>query len=241
MFLSVIEDKIAAYYVDECDQITDFLTLEEASEAQKLLSQSGLSFYLWGGYENAERRILCLGETRNLADCSIVVLCGNWDRFGEISHRDILGGIMSSGIQRKCIGDILVDSAKRCFYLFAVKRMADYLIDSVDRIGKCSIEWSFVEDLSAIPTELAEEKKISVSSLRIDAMIAAIWNLSRQQAQDMIDAKLVYVDHVLDTKATQILRVGCSIVCRGKGKAVFLDECGLSKKGRTYILIKQFK
>ena len=240
MLLSSIEDKISSCYTDGFDQFTDFLSLEEADEVFRILKDTGLEIRFYGGYTEAERRMLGMSLSDEPSEFPISILCGEWDKFGEISHRDILGSIMALGIERRCIGDILVDSDQRKFYVFAVKRMTDYLQNNVDRIGRCSVQWHVVDDPKILPECLCEEKRIPVSSLRVDVIIAAVWRLSRQMAGDFIASRAVFVNHRAVTKCMQLLKPGDSVVLRGRGKFIFLEENGLSKKGKTYILVKQY-
>lgn len=240
MLLSSIEDKISACFSQGITQFSDFLTLEEADATEALVRDVGLYFSFFGGYEDAERRMVALSISQESTVFPITVLCGKWDRFAEISHRDILGGLMAGGIERKCIGDILVDREQRRFFVFSVERMADYLVQNISRIGRCTIVWEQVSYPAVIPQGLTEQKRLPVSSLRVDTVIAAVWHLSRQKAQDLVTAKKVFVDHRLVIKNTQLLQAGCSVVVRGLGKFLFLEENGLSKKGKTYILIKQY-
>ena len=181
-----------------------------------------------------------LSPCEQRADYPYVVLSGQWDKFSEISHRDVLGAVMASGIERRCVGDILFDTEARKFYLFILSRMSDYICQTVRQIGRASIVWKVVSDHSALPLQAARQCKIPVTSLRIDVVIAAVFRLSRQRSQDVIDDKCVYIDHTLVTKATQNIREGCSVVVRGYGKFIFLEQSGLSKKGKPYILIKQY-
>lgn len=240
MLLSNIEDKIAACYSEENTQFSDFMTMEEADTVQNFLREIGLNFSFWGGYDLAERRMVALSAGELSHDFQITVLCGTWDKFGSISHRDVLGAVMSCGIERKCIGDILLDPQNRKFYLFSVSRMSEYIMKNIDRIGRCSIIWNVVDNIETVPTAHVEEKSISIASLRIDNLIAAVFHLSRQKAQDLIDEKKVFINHTLVCKATHNILPGSSIVVKGMGKFMFLEQSGISKKGKLYILIKQF-
>lgn len=240
MIIKNIEDKISSCYLNETVQYTDFMTMEEIASAETILSNSGLIYRFWGGYELAERKMLMLSMDDTTAQFPFTVLSGTWDRFFEISHRDVLGAVMACGIERKCIGDILLDTSRRKFYLFIVSHMSDYVINNVSQIGKCSVVWNIVNDLTALPEKTANIIKISVSSLRIDAVIAAAFHLSRQKAQEVIAGKKVYLNHMLVNKVTQNIQVGDTVVLRGNGKIIFSEKCGFSKKGKLYILIKQY-
>ncbi len=240
MLVRYLEEKISSCYVYETAQYTDFLTMEEVATAEATVRNSGLFYAFYGGYEHAERKMLILSLEEVTPEYPYTILCGSWDRFCEISHRDVLGAVMACGIERKCIGDILFDTENRKFYLFSVARMADYISQNVSQIGKASVVWSTVNDIAVLPVKTATNSKVSVSSLRIDAVIAAVFHLSRQKAQDAIFEKKVFVNHSLVSKVTQNIQVGDSIVLRGHGKVIFLEQSGFSKKGKLYILIKKY-
>lgn len=240
MIIRNLEDKVAKCYIEETAQYSDFMTMEEISKAEQLLQSTGLYFRFWGGYEDAQRKMVMLSVEESHDEFPVVILCGHWDKFAEISHRDVLGAVLASGIERRCIGDILFDSEKRKFYLFALSRMSDYICKNVTQAGRCSIMWSTVKDLSVLPQQAVQDRKVSVPSLRIDAVIASVLNLSRQQAQELIMQKRVFVDHSLVAKVSHGLQEGCSVVARGYGKFIYVEQCGLSKKGKLCISIKQF-
>lgn len=241
MLLSNIEDKISACFAEGTAQYSDFLTLEETHSVQALLKSVGVSYEFWGGFDDAQRKIVKIYDNEISDSYPITILCGAWDRFAEISHRDILGSIMASGIERKCVGDILIDAQHHRFYLFCIDRMSDYLMQNIDRIGRSSVRWEIVSDLSLLPQTAAEERKVSVSSCRIDVIVAAVLHLSRQKSQDLVNEKRVYLNHTLVNKSTQVVHPGDSVVVRGYGKFIFLEQSGVSKKGKTYILIKQYQ
>lgn len=240
MIIKNLEDKIVQCYLDNLAQYSDFLTIEEISQADCLLRDTGLYYEFWGGYEGAERKLVMFSPEESISEYPYVILCGKWDKFSQISHRDVLGAVMASGIERRCIGDILFDEKERKFYLFVLSRMADYICCNVEQIGRGSVVWSILSDIPSHFKKSTQEGKFSVSSLRIDAVIATVFCLSRQKAQDLVAAKKVYIDHVLVTKPTQNIRRGNSVVVKGCGKFIFLQEKGFSKKGKLYILIKQY-
>lgn len=71
----------------------------------------------------------------------------------------------------------------------------------------------------------------TVSSPRIDNIIAAAYGLSRRLATEAILAGRVFVNGVETTKPDMSLKGGEKIVLRGKGKAIYHGINGTSKKG----------
>ena len=91
---------------------SEFLTMAEQSI---LLDTPELSpFSLFGGYEGAERRLACFGGEETVSypasppvSCLIAEPVSR--KFAEaLSHRDFLGALMSLGIRREMLGDIIV-------------------------------------------------------------------------------------------------------------------------------------
>ncbi len=239
--MSEIEDKIATAFTADKTQYTAFMSMSEISDAMQSVAYSGICYRVWGGYENAERKMIGLSPQSEPNDFPIVIMTGETDRFGEVTHRDVLGAVMSSGIERKCVGDILVDPEKNLVYLFTIAHMADYIADQVTSIGRCSVRWKIATDISSLPEAGREKRKLSVSSLRIDCVIAGVYGLSRNTAQDLILRHLVFADHREIVKPTALLRPGSSVTVRGYGKFVFSGVDGMSRKGKTYIIAEVFK
>ena len=239
MLISHIEDKLALCYTQDVPQYSDFLSMEEVAYVRSFLENTSVYYSFWGGYTDSQRQMVGISTDR-IDEFPITILRGTWDRFGDIGHRDVLGALTASGVDRKCIGDILIDADKRCFYVFVCSRMADYFCQNVQSVGRCSIRWSVVDDVSVLPQAKAEELRIPVSSLRIDVILSAVYHLSRNDSARLISDKKVYVNHMPILKATYNLIPECSVVVRGLGKFIFLEQQGFSKKGKAYILVKRF-
>ena len=101
--------------------------------------------------------------------------------------------------------------------------------------------------LSAVPIDqlIVPEKKLqyisdTVSSLRLDCIVASAFGLSRKKAAEAINRGIVFVDHVEVTKADAQVEEGSSIVLRGKGKARLAEIGGRSRKDRQYISIEKY-
>ncbi len=73
----------------------------------------------------------------------------------------------------------------------------------------------------------------TVPSQRLDAVLAAACDLSRQKAQEMIRAELVKVDHAVETRADARLEAGSLVSARGLGRFRVQEVAGLTRKGRV--------
>jgi len=157
---------------------------------------------------------------------------------GEISHRDILGTLMSLQIERKYIGDIrLVQNDD--YIVFCMDSVADLIIDSITRIRHTDVIISKIEDISEFNFEQKYlEKRGSLSSNRLDAVVSECFNLSRSAALDLVKGELVFVNSRLESKATKAVANNDKISVRKHGKIKIIDIGEENKKGKIKIYYK---
>lgn len=224
---------------------SDFLDLHELHILQYLnLDDLGVELRLSGGYEEAERQIaaflpdafVCF-ETEDFPIQCVAIRPLN-DRFSEkLTHRDYLGALMHLGIERSCLGDILVQG--HTAYVFCLKKMADLICREVTRIRHTTVT-AGQETLSEIPRPKVQEISGTVSSVRLDSVLAVAFGLSRSKAIPYIEGGQVYVNARQIVSNAYGLRPGDLISVRGLGKFRYLDVRNQSKKGKYWIDIQKF-
>ena len=242
-----IEDRISqcrdGYYVTS----TGFLdTHEQALAIAVSRHAAGVRTFMYGGYDEAERRMLvCIPKDLPISDEDAVegllsVLRVKLPAITrELSHRDYLGSLLGLGIERRLTGDILVRPGGAD--IFIVPGIEEFLLGELHRVGSVEIKTETVplEDL-IIPEARIEYIKDSVSSVRLDSIVSSAFRISRGKAAEAIRKGLVSVDHAECLKPDAAVHEGSSIVLKGKGKAVLDETGGESRKGRIRIVIKRF-
>ena len=186
-----------------------------------------------GGYEGAERRMagFYAGGAEALS-FPIRRLRVDWNaRYGSIGHRDILGALMGLGIERETLGDIAM--LKEGALLFVHEDMADYVAANLESCGRVKVRVSPCGEEVAPPEPEGTLLYHTVPSQRLDAVLAAACDLSRQKAQEMIRAELVKVDHAVETRADARLEAGSLVSARGLGRFCLREVTGLTRKGRV--------
>lgn len=173
-----------------------FLNEEELAIAQTEFKE-GTYIRYDGGYENAlkKKAIFLVDEEDSFSD--IVCIQADIDqRFRKIGHRDILGALMHLQIDRHSFGDFWI--ADNHIYLYASSLMADFLIQNFIRIANLNVSFYLTENH---PEQEFKYKKITVivSSLRLDAIVAALAHISRAEAKAKIIQGLVQVNPVFRT------------------------------------------
>lgn len=224
---------------------TDFLSPQQQAQARDCLRLAGVSetsYVLQGGYEGAERRIILFLpdwlEPEN-AEFPIRCLRASFREDEKLTHRDFLGSLMGLGLVREKIGDILVvpDSAD----LLVLDSVADFLLQSWDSAGRAKLRVTAIEpDSLHIPVVQRKEVRDTVSSLRLDAVASSGFRLARGKAAALIESGKVQLNWRECVKPDKLLAAGDTVSARGFGKFVLSEVGGVTKKGRTSILLKVY-
>ncbi len=224
-------------------RFTRFLDPAQAAAATGVAREYGAAFSSFGGYDGAERVIGCFhphGEAPQDGDYPLVCLHSRFsDKFCSLSHRDLLGAFMALGLTRDCIGDIIIDDAD--IYLFSVSNTADYICQMMTSAGRVPLRWSEAYPIPAMPQPRGTQFGAVVSSLRLDAVAAAAYRLSRSEASELIRAGLVKLDHLPCDRTDAQLREGALLSVRGKGRVRLTHIDGLTKKGRIGIKLFRYE
>jgi RNA-binding protein YlmH len=219
---------------------TDFLDPALREEAQAILGWiKGSRFNAFGGYSSAERRRLVIYPDYYIAqtiepELAYLAVTVNQLQPGELTHRDYLGALMNLGIKREKIGDLLV-SEEGCQVILAPEMLA-FIKQNLTKISnhKCSVVEIDPEQLN-IPNLREKVLRSTVASLRLDAIAALGFGESRTKMVKEIKSNRVKVNWkpVLDPDLA--LNPGDVISIRGRGRVIFKEVSGKSKKGRLGI------
>ncbi len=236
LLLRHLEDLAAKAHKTGC-AASRFLTPAEAAAASRLPRMHECELIFDGGFENAERvRAVFLNPewgqyAREEWLFALQIRCRERD---SITHRDILGAVMALGIERSVIGDIDADTfpAK----LVCLPEMSGHILDNLNMIGRVGVTVSPLP-LSELPlrAESLSEKTDTVASLRLDAVLAAAFDLSRSEAAELIAAGCVSLNHAVCLQASKEIAEGALLSVRGRGRAKLLQVGGLSRKGRIFL------
>ena len=224
---------------------TRFLEPSTLAAVNAAASQAGVKVALWGGYEGAERCVAAFyaGDPPEAGDWPVVALRLQWNaKFANPGHRDLLGAMMGLGIEREMTGDIAMGTYRDapCAYLFVLEEVADYIAANLDSAGRASLKVSVAtETLQLIPPE-GESLRLTVQQQRLDAVLAAACRLSRSEAQRLIAAGLVKLNHVPQLRPDARLSEGDLISARGYGRVKVTAFQGESRRGRQVVQVFRY-
>ncbi|MBQ9151903.1 MAG: hypothetical protein IJX72_06605 [Clostridia bacterium] len=241
--------------------VSPYLTPREAKYAARHLAariHAGTAL-LWGGYPGAERtRAVILPDyTEGLTDPDtlaadpVAALRGTGldeladtlrdaatpvhirgSGYRTLTHRDYLGSVLGLGLEREAIGDILVPD-EHSAYLLTSARMADFLTTQMEKVATDTVK------VSRLPegTPLAGTRRLqpitdTVASERLDCVVAALCNLSREKAQMTVRSGIVELDYEPCDACDTTVEAPAVISVRGYGKFAVHAFDGTTRKGR---------
>ena len=158
----------------------------------------------------------------------------------DISHPDVLGALLSLGIDRNDIGDISVLDGKVEFAI--ITNQASFVEFILTKIKNKSVNLKVKEDaqLDLIKPKY-EEYTGFVSSLRLDNLLSLFLSISRTKAKEIVKSKLVKVDFQIIEDPSYQVDEGCLISVRRFGRFIFDSIDGYSKKGNYHIKYRKIK
>ena len=225
---------------------TDFLGLNERSIFLSCIADHGtkVKYTLFGGVAGAERVMARLGDEEELFfsepfPIKTVKIIPEAPKFAEkLTHRDYLGSLMGLGIEREKLGDIIITEDGT--YLFAEEKMAEYIKDNLDKVRRTKVICSITDTLPE--GELFKTKRVKIQAVgeRLDAIVAKVFSISREESSRLFAKGLVFIDGALCENTSKIPKTGQTVSVRGKGRFIYLGYDSLSKKGKKNIEVDLF-
>ena len=228
---------------------TPFLDLPTRIELTRMAKGEtlfGVPFLFIGGGEDNERtRLIFLPDYLQPNDIDVSECIHRFrvlPRSGKFSikltHRDYLGAILGTGIKREMIGDVLVKD-NICEF-FALPEALPLLEEGFSQVKS--------EEISLIPITLSEEgirpdfkkETLFVPSLRLDAILAHGFPLSRGKAGLFIEEGLVTHNGEKAIHKDAEVEIGDLISVYRHGKIQVLANLGISKKNHLILKIKRY-
>ena len=199
-----------------------------------------------GGYRDAERKRIYflpeyLSDTDEYAELlpyldeeptlSLEIRGSGYRRF---SHRDLLGSLLSLGIERDVLGDIVFeDGSGQTALLFCDRLIAEFVMAELSRVANDAVKIKKRElDEGFVPYRSFLHISDTVSSARIDAVVAALCSLSREKARAVVESELVEVDFAVETRADRQIAAPCTVSVRGQGRFRVNSVSEHTRKGR---------
>ncbi len=219
--------------------------LDEAEQTRlcdRLPESPDVGFSFFGGYDGAQRRFFAVypaGDEPQAAEYPLCALAFRYRTGKELTHRDFLGAMLSAGVRRDAIGDILCGDGLAV--AFVRREIAAYIADNICTVGRegVRIETDYDGDLPVAHGFVDIHE--TVASPRLDAVVKALIGCSREQSARMIQAGLVSLEHRPVDSVSRVLTAPVTVSVRGYGR-FSVDQLGPeTKKGRLNLFARKYK
>lgn len=224
-------------------EFTIFMDPYKAYSIKDMLLNNECEIIIYGGYEDSER--VKLGffpeftETDNEEfPIKAVEISYNSQFSRALSHRDFLGSILGLGITREKTGDIIIENGRAVAFVDA--DIADYVVVNLERVGHTKVRVKLLENFKPVQKEI-REKRLTVASLRIDAVLSGALNISRSKVSDLIKGEKAFVNWKKIISVSHIIKENDVVTLRGVGRVRINEIMGTTKKDRILINVSVFK
>ncbi len=238
LFFHRMDDLARKSFRDGRVLFSDFLSESECARLRA--EKARFSFCppeLFGGAENCVR---CVAKFGNAYEAAFPIACvcitpKNKKYVSHFSHRDFLGAILSLGLERSVIGDVVIfDDVGYCYCL---AHIAPYLEEHLTSIGKTAVVCKRTEEHPS-PVRNYREESTTVSSLRCDCIVCAVFHFSRAEALELFRNEKITLNGLPCSENAKELKEGDCVAVRGKGKLIVSAVGALTKKERIRLCYK---
>jgi RNA-binding protein YlmH len=216
---------------------TDFLGLQEQAAFEEIKTQlKGIHYEKFGGAVGAERVMIRFGNPEELGyeqnfPISTVKAEPVSQKFADkLTHRDLLGALMNLGIERCTLGDIpIIDNVA---YIFANEDIAPFIVSELTKAKRTDLKLSLTDNIPDGELYRTESRTVQLASERLDALIAKLFSLSRDEAQSLFKKRLVFVNGKLIESPSYTPKAEDVVSVRGYGRLIYRSYETTTKKGR---------
>ena len=212
---------------------TDFMDRAKCARfRERLQGLRELEITLFGGTEDCERQMMGFFTEPLAAEefpIKIVKIRRKSKKFGQtdLSHRDYLGSLLGLGIDRGKVGDILV--AEDTAVCFVAEEISPYITAVLEQVSR-----------TAVVAEETEARRLTVASMRLDAVASEAFHLARGKTQTLIHAEKAQVNWNIVTSTSHLLKEGDLVSLRGFGRFRVKEIGGRTKKDRIGLEIEKY-
>lgn len=239
-FIDELMDSVEETGTKYVPKLFDFLNPRQQIIAQEVIgANEEVTLSFAGGSPHAERKRLLLlppYQQSEEDDHGLTLFTVDYPKkFTAIGHRDLLGSLMSIGLKREKFGDLLVKDGQVQFV--AAREIAAYVKLNLTKVGKSpvSLEETPFDEILAVCKDW-KEKSGTVSSLRIDTVLAEIYGTSRTKSSDWIARERVKVNWKAIKQPSYLLQEGDELSVRGRGRSKIIRIEGKTKKGKWRLI-----
>lgn len=242
IFFDKLEDWARIVQKNWTERFSFFLDERQQAAADYYLKRMGFRPYaFYGGYAQAQRKLLGLFPEYSEPEEGLFPLQAVTFHFrpeDQPRHQDILGSLMALEIKRELIGDILI--GEKLAVVFCLPPAHHIIMNELQKIGRVGIQKT-----DGCPQQLPPAVKLmpisgTVSSMRLDCIVAFVTNLSREKSAALVKSGAVHVNFFENKEVEQVLKEKDILSIRGYGRYTVTEIGGCTKKGRLHLVCSKY-
>lgn len=237
-----LKDQVIDHYTPK---LTDFLDPRQQTILKSVIGgEEEIHLSVSGGYEHAEReRALLLPsyfeEEENSFQLSYLEVQYP-AKFGSVSHPELLGALIGTGVSREKLGDLLINEGRAQFV--CARELESFFMLNLTSVGRMAVTCVPITRQDLIHSEDEwQEHDGTVSSLRLDTVLSEIYHLPRTKASESISRGFAKVNWKIVEKRDFEICEGDCISLRGFGRSKILSAGGLTKKNKIRVQYGKLK
>lgn len=236
LLLKKLDEGVRRYEKTRIPVVSGFMGPDKLNVIRQYLGNT-VPYELFGGYEEAFSKILIIGEDEDIKEHIVCLKAEYNPKFVTITHRDVLGTVFSLGIDESSFGDMWVDDGS--IYLYVTREISSYVVNNMTRIRNAHVQFRILDDYPAQQFKY-RTFTITVSSYRLDRILATSIRKSRQKCQEMIRNSLINVNYQTIEDCDFLCHNGDILSVRGVGRFQVGEEVTSTRSGNVIIEMKQF-
>jgi RNA-binding protein YlmH len=239
MLLKIYDKMLLAERTGQCVFLNEFYPPNLWNKLYNTAIRFNIKMASFGGFDESERRMVAF-YTYDLMPFPVRIFnIINKSKFTSLEHRDYLGAIMSLGLNREKMGDLVVSDNSS--FIAVSEDVSAYIKDSLQNIGKCPCSVEEVFDFEKLPRPNFKNLVVISTSLRLDCIASALTGLSRNKSIDLINGGKVLLNYNVEVEKDRIVNENSILTIRGYGKYRVDGIAGKSSSGRLKLNIRKYE
>lgn len=218
---------------------TDFLNPRQQEILTQLINYNGeMTVYFNGGLQEAERKRAIIAPSYyelDREDFQLTFYSIEYaHKFNTIEHRHVLGALMNLGLDREKFGDIII--ANKDVQIVVAREIAPFIEMNVHSVGKTKVRVIEIAASDLLKDEERWQMNTGiVPSLRLDVLVAEMFNLPRSKAAAYIHRGQVRTNWKLTEEPNYECSPSDIISVRGHGRGKLFSIDGQTRKNNWRI------
>lgn len=246
IIIANVLDKAICFEKNDKLQYTNYLDIHDIDSIVPLLKGADIKYMVYVPNNNCEKKNIFFipSYIKNVEDVfaeTITCIKIVPKQKEKLSHKDYMGSIYSLGIKREMIGDIF--AYKNFAYVFLMRSVLDFVLINLTKVANQEVK---IEELLVSVEEVKKlelnflSSTVIVSSLRVDAVLSEVYNLSRNEAKDKIQSGALYINSKEEYYGSNQLKIGDIVSFKRYGKFKLTQMLRNTKSGNLVIEIQKY-